>query len=354
MAEELLVIYADVSQGDCTFIFFPKGQVWMIDCGTSKNPETVRQTIRNLFNTNSNKFRKDGPNSDKYIIDVLILTHPDGDHYNLVSDVSQFIHFEKIICGGSKDSYAISQTLENYEQSNSLFFPDNVYRWVPPLTDEDGDQVMRVDDGAFEYGGTKVCFLAANFSDFKDSNKDSIVLSVNFKENKFFFMGDAPKCVEKGIIENYVDSDVLENTNNSILKLGHHGSAESSSENWIQAIRPNAVFISNGTMYNMPTHEHLSDIAQQSELFIYNDPTHYFLCRNEGSFYTYFTNQAIYSTTYSAVHQYTQGNIEYWEDLGCNWYATVDDNGDLFFAVDEQDLPQGIDVVEDMKKLSGV
>ena len=85
---------------------------------------------------------------------------------------------------------------------------------------------------------------------FEDENYKSLVLSYEFKNIKFLFMGDAPKEIEEKII--------LSNPNLrcDVLKVGHHGSNTSSSEDFIKTIKPKIAIISCG--YNNKYH-HPSD-----------------------------------------------------------------------------------------------
>lgn len=57
-----------------------------------------------------------------------------------------------------------------------------------------------------------------------EDNDTSIVIQLNYKDNKFLFMGDATSKVEKQLL----NKEVLEKID--VLKVGHHGSNISSSE----------------------------------------------------------------------------------------------------------------------------
>lgn len=73
-----------------------------------------------------------------------------------------------------------------------------------------------------------------------DENINSLVLSFEFLQKTWLFMGDAPVEVEKKILETYphLKSDVL--------KVGHHGSETSTSFEFLKRVLPSTAIISVG------------------------------------------------------------------------------------------------------------
>jgi competence protein ComEC len=137
-------------------------------------------------------------------IDALILTHDDFDH------------------SGAKDSlvnmFKVNEVLTEKEQ-----FP-------------------------YKIGDLNINNL--NTFDFEEANDNSLVLSLEFMNKKFLFMGDASVKTEEKIMSKYnVDCD--------ILKVGHHGSKTSSSDKFIKAASPNEAIISCGASnyYGHPNQE---------------------------------------------------------------------------------------------------
>ena len=74
----------------------------------------------------------------------------------------------------------------------------------------------------------------------KDENDSSLVFLGLIKNKKILLMGDASKKTEKEIMKEYDIGQV------DILKVGHHGSKTSSSEEFIKEINPKLVLISAG------------------------------------------------------------------------------------------------------------
>ena len=126
-------------------------------------------------------------------LDALILTHDDFDH------------------SGAKDSL-----IENFRVDNLL---------------------TKKNQFPYQIGDLNINNL--NTYNFDDVNDDSLVLSLKFMGKKFLFTGDASVKAEEKIVEKYdVDCD--------ILKVGHHGSNTSTSENFLKAASPKEAIISCG------------------------------------------------------------------------------------------------------------
>ena len=94
--------------------------------------------------------------------------------------------------------------------------------------------------------------------EFKNSNNASIIAKLIFGENSFLFTGDAYKSVEKKLVDKKTDlaSDVL--------KVGHHGSKTSSSEEFIKQVSPEIAVISAGkdNPYRHPHQETLDTLEK--------------------------------------------------------------------------------------------
>ena len=83
-------------------------------------------------------------------------------------------------------------------------------------------------------------FSVDNEEDVKENgdNDTSIVIQLNYKDNKFLFMGDATSKVEKQLLNNNKLGKI------DVLKVGHHGSNSSSSEKFLNTVLPKYSIIS--------------------------------------------------------------------------------------------------------------
>ena len=106
----------------------------------------------------------------------------------------------------------------------------------------------------------KLQFL--NTGIYDNENYNSSVIYLNYNNYKFLFMGDAATTREKDILKKY-------NLNNiDFLKIGHHGSNTSSSEEFINSINPKYSLISVGknNIYGHPK-ESVLDTLSNSKIY---------------------------------------------------------------------------------------
>ena len=100
----------------------------------------------------------------------------------------------------------------------------------------------------------KLYFLQTNLYD--NENDNSNVIYTEIDGYKFMFMGDAGVDKEKDILDKYNISNI------DVLKVGHHGSKTSSSENFINDMNPEYSIISVGknNRYGHPNKETLYNL----------------------------------------------------------------------------------------------
>ena len=106
----------------------------------------------------------------------------------------------------------------------------------------------------------KLQFL--NTKEYDNENDNSSVIYFNYEGYKFLFMGDASTEIEKDILEKYNLEDI------DFLKVGHHGSNTSSSDEFINSINPNYSVISVGknNRYGHPK-ESVLNILSNSKIY---------------------------------------------------------------------------------------
>ena len=127
---------------------------------------------------------------------MVIITHYDYDHYGALDDL--------------KKTYKVNQV---YDYSSS--FPVQL-----------GDITFN----NYNYYG----------QDREEENDKSLVIGFNTCNKDFLIMGDAPTYIEKQIMKNERSIPC------DILRVGHHGSNTSTSEEWIKFTSPEVAVISVG------------------------------------------------------------------------------------------------------------
>ena len=219
------VVYLSVGNGDSSLITLPynKGNI-LIDTGGLYNYEIVKnKTIPYLMSLGITK------------VDYLITTHGDYDHMgeviNLVND------------------YKVDNVIFNCGEYNDL----------------ENELIDVLDKKHIEYYSCikelnidkyKLQFL--NTKEYDNENDNSNVVYFNYNNYKFLFMGDAGIKREKDILEKYNIEDI------NFLKVGHHGSKTSSSEEFINEINPKYSIISVGknNRYGHPNKEVLENLKE--------------------------------------------------------------------------------------------
>jgi competence protein ComEC len=169
-------------------------------------------------------------------IDTIIATHPDKDHIGGFPDVLEHYVVKNVIDNGFSTEKSLAREYRS-------------------LVDDEGSQYMQMitpekielDDGVVlnfirDYGKSQFDL---------DSNDGSIALRIDYQGYSFFMMGDAESDVEESVLRD-VDPELL---NVDILKLGHHGSKTSSTEEFLRATSPNIAVISAG-LNNSYGHPH--------------------------------------------------------------------------------------------------
>ena len=102
----------------------------------------------------------------------------------------------------------------------------------------------------------KLYFLQTK--EYDNENDNSNVIYTEFDGYKFMFMGDASSTIEKEILNKYNLPDI------DVLKVGHHGSKTSSSNEFINEINPKYSIISVGknNRYGHPNKEVLDNLKK--------------------------------------------------------------------------------------------
>jgi competence protein ComEC len=191
--------FLPVGQGDAELIITENGSRILVDGGP--------------FNTSLvNSLDKIIPFFDKYI-DIVILTHPQLDHFG-----GMFYLF---------DNYKVGVFIDNGERSNTesyLRFEKLLReKQIKRLSLKGGDNILD--------GGDMIKFLYPfDFLRKKDLNDTALVFISFVRGSSAIFTSDISTDIENKILEQLFPVD--------ILKVAHHGSKNSYNEKFFQKLSP--------------------------------------------------------------------------------------------------------------------
>lgn len=219
LPSDLKIYFIDVGQGDSTLIVTPKNKKILIDSGGSKLKESFdvgeSTLVPYLLNRGINK------------LDYIIISHFDADHCNGFIAVLDKIKVGKVII--SKQAEICSE----YETIINIIKEKN----IPVQIVKKGDKIQ-----FDKYVYIDILYPTKNLK-FNDINNNSIVCKLIYGKFSMLFTGDVEKEAEDEILSLYKNTNIL---NVTILKAGHHGSKTSSTEKFLEAVKPKIVLIGVG------------------------------------------------------------------------------------------------------------
>ena len=223
--QDLRITFFDVGQGDGILITEGPFQV-LIDSGRSG--QTILSRLGQAV-----------PFWDR-TIDVVIPTHPDQDHIGGLRDVL--------------GAYRVPVVLSTQATSTSKTFA----AWQEALAQEHAENVEAFSGVAVQFPSGARLDVVHPFGSVanngEDTNQTSIAVVLTREGETFFFGGDLPSAQE----------DILPIGSIDVLKVGHHGSASSTSERFLEKITPREAIISVGenNFYGHPTSVVLERLAR--------------------------------------------------------------------------------------------
>jgi len=226
----LSVHFIDVGQGDCIFIK-SDDMAMLIDAGESSESPSVEAYIR-------------AQGVDK--LDYVIATHPHSDHIGGLADIISNFNVGKVIVPKIPDE--LTPTTKAYENF-LLAVKDKSLK----LAAANAGDVYEIGKGNFK-------ILGPLTDEYSNLNNYSVVTYLTYGENSFIFTGDAESQAEKDMLE----AGMIEHAD--VLKVGHHGSNTSSSNEFLEAVMPDyAVIMCGDNSYNHPHEKTVSKLAEYTD-----------------------------------------------------------------------------------------
>lgn len=219
----LHVYFLNVGQGDAIFVKTPANGQILIDGGPDDS------VIRELG--------KVMPFYDRSI-DMVILTHPDADHLNGLIEVLKRYDVEKII---ETKIFCDTPNCQAWQRQKDEEKAEIITAYL-------GNKIISDDGLVFE-----ILHPFENIEGKKISQKNntSLILKMIYGGHSLLLTGDIERIVENKVVLSGID------INSDFLKISHHGSKTSTTEDFLRAVSPLAAFINVGAKnrYGHPARE---------------------------------------------------------------------------------------------------
>ena len=239
-------------------------RIWKFD-GSMKEmptPEEIRKSVEKVGYQNIILNSKDTTiflkNKGITKIDYLVGTHPHEDHIGGLDDVIDNFDIGTIYMP------KMQTTTKTFEDVLDSIAAKNVQVTTPVVGDK------------FTLTNADCTIMATDTKDTEENlNLSSIVIRMTYGGNSFLFMGDAEAEVEEA--RNWQPADVL--------KVGHHGSKTSSTQNFIMQVMPSIAIIQVGkdNSYNLPNQETIDKLNAVGTKIYRTDESGNILVTSDGS-----------------------------------------------------------------------
>jgi len=234
--EKLQIYFLNVGQGDSELLVLPgvKPAKILIDSGPDGSAVKELDKILPFFSRR---------------VDIAAATHLDSDHTGGFSYILKRFKAGIFAYNGSDADSTVWKNLKNEIEGEE----------IPKLVLKRGDKI--------KYGESEVDILHPSEGfPFGNTNEAALVMLLKNGEAKVLFTGDVGEETEKMITDYYNLPQV------DILKVAHHGSKYSSSEEFLNVIKPKASVIEVGkNSYGHPTAETLKRLALIKSLIFRTD-----------------------------------------------------------------------------------
>ena len=223
----LNVTFLDVGEGLCTVVRTPSGKILVMDCGTSswgKNGVIGQKLVAPYLQSMG---------VDR--IDVAVLSHPHSDHISGYPGLLKLKPANMVLDIGARHASPVYK------------------RFLTTVKKSGADYRIAKCGQTIDMGdGVSVEVLNPKpIHNYTDLNNHSIAIRVIYKQVAFLLAADTGEEAELQMLESKMK------LRSQVLQVGHHGSSDSSSLTWLQAVKPQAAVISCGykNQYHHPSIE---------------------------------------------------------------------------------------------------
>lgn len=242
--------FLDVGQGDCLHIRTPGGKNILIDGGGNSNYNVGKKILLPYL-------LKNGVSS----LDLAIVTHLHDDHYLGLTQLSDYLKVEKLGVYAA-NRYGEEEIAEDMGIGNQ----DILYLAAgAKIHIEEGIWI----EVLYPEPKSSRAYKDLYFHE-EDENKSSLLLMLHYKDLKVLMTGDLGFEGENRILKAYEKQQ--QRLNAHVLKVGHHGSKNSTGDDFLDTVAPDlAVFqVGKNNIYGHP-HGSVLEKCENRDIMIYRN-----------------------------------------------------------------------------------
>lgn len=204
LSDTLKVHFINVGQGEAILIQCD-GKNMLIDAGSNDKGELVKEYLKN---------------EDVEKLDYVTGTHPHEDHIGGLDFII--------------DNFDIGKVIMPKVTANTRTFKD--------VINSIKNKNLKIKEPkvgtSYSLGNASWEIIAPNSSNYESINNYSICIKLTYGYNSFLFTGDAEALSEEEMIKSGIDLSA------DLLKIGHHGSNSSTTEEFLTAVKPRYAVLS--------------------------------------------------------------------------------------------------------------